>query len=140
MLNFDWYLLYLFIYLFIIGFTYRLHVLTPRSGQQVRESGTSAPSPVFSCASDHSLVIARKVCCLSAKPQVLITLHYTIKVCCNHTAHSQHCLPATVEVRELNLKYDRVNGELNPRPFALAAEFIPLDHQGLTLTGMDFDR
>ena len=31
----------LFIYLFIIGFMYRSHVLTPRSGRQERESGTT---------------------------------------------------------------------------------------------------
>ena len=33
------YLLYLFV-LFFIGFIYRPHVLIPRSGRQVRESGT----------------------------------------------------------------------------------------------------
>ena len=43
---------------------------------------------------------------------------------CNRTAHSQHCLPACVEARELNLKYARATGELNPGPFAPAAECV----------------
>ena len=36
--------------------------------------------------------------------------------------HSQHCLPLSVEVRELNLRYARATGELNPGPFVLATE------------------
>ena len=52
------------------------------------------------------------------------TLHDTITVCCNRPAHSQHCLPAGVETRELNLKYARATGVLNPGPFALAAECV----------------
>ena len=42
------------------------------------------------------------------------TLQYTVTVYFNRTAHSQHCLPAGVEARELNLKYARATGELNP--------------------------
>ena len=49
----------LFSYLFIIGFRYRLHVLTPRSGRHVRETGAQALSRVFSCALDRPFVIER---------------------------------------------------------------------------------
>ena len=52
------------------------------------------------------------------------TLHYTITVCCNRTAHSQRCLPVSVEARELNLKYARATGELISGPFILAVECI----------------
>ena len=83
-----------------------------------------APSRVFSCASDRPFVIERQVCSLSTKPQVSTTLHYMITVCCNRTAHSQHCLPASVEARELNLKYARATRELNSGPFAPAAECV----------------
>ena len=82
-------------------------MLTSRRGRQVRESGAYAPSRVFSCASDHPFVIERQVCSQSTKPQVSTTLHYTITVCCNRTAHIQHCLPASAEARELNLKCDQ---------------------------------
>ena len=59
-----------------------------------------------------------------AKPCVSTTLHYTIIVCRNRIAHSQYCLPARVEARELNLKYARATGELNPGPFAPATESV----------------
>ena len=49
------------------------------------------------------------------------TLYYTITVYCNRTAYS---LPASVETQELNLKYARVTGELNPGSFAPAAECL----------------
>ena len=70
------------------------------------------------------LVFERQVCSLSIKPQVSTTPHYTITVCCNRTAHSQHCLPTSVEVQELTLKYACPTGELDPGPFALADEYI----------------
>ena len=79
--------IYLLINLLLV-FIYRPHVLTPRSGRQIRDSGAYAPSRVFSCASDRLFVIERQVCTLSTKPQVSTTLHYTITVCCNRTAHS----------------------------------------------------
>ena len=47
-----------------------------------------------------------------------------ITICCNRTAHRQHCLPAGVEARELNLKYARATGELNLGPFASAAKCV----------------
>ena len=82
----------------MIGFIYRPHVLTHRSGRQVREFGAQAPSNTsqrsagsrvrclgpfsgFSCASDRPFVIERQVCSLSTKPQVSTTPHYTITVC-----------------------------------------------------------
>ena len=52
------------------------------------------------------------------------TLYYTITVCCNRTAHSQHCLPVSVEARAVNLKYARAIGKLNPEPIAIAAECL----------------
>ena len=45
----------------------------------------------------------------------------TIIVCCNRTAHSQHCLPTGVEVRELNLKCATTTGKLNPGPFCTSS-------------------
>ena len=90
----------------------------------MRESGAEAPSRGFSCASDSPFVIERQVFGLSTKPQVSATLHYTITVCCNRTAHSQNRLPVSVEARELNLKYARATGELNLGPFAPAAECV----------------
>ena len=105
----------LFIYLFIIGFYNRPHMLTHRNDRQVRESGAWAPSRVFSCASDRPFVIEHQVCSLSTKPHVSTTQHYTITVCCNRTGYSQHCLPASVEARELNLKYARATGGIEPR-------------------------
>ena len=113
--------------IFIIGFIYLPHVLTHRIGWQVHEYGTQAPSLVFSCASDRPFVIERQVCSLSTKPQVSTTLHYTITVLCNRTAHSQHCLSASVEVRELNLKYAQATGELNPDPLRTSSRVY--DHQ-----------
>ena len=56
-----------FFYLFIIGFIYRPYMLTPRSGRQVRESGTQAPSQGFSSASDRPFVFERLVCNLSTQ-------------------------------------------------------------------------
>ena len=85
---------------------------------------TFLPSPVFSFASDCPFVIERQVCSPSTKQQVSTTLHYTITVCGNRTAHSQYCLLASVEARELNLKYARATGELNPGSFDLAAECL----------------
>ena len=79
---------------------------------------------MFSCSSDHPFVIERQDCSLSAKPLVSTTLHYTITVCCNRTAHSKCCLPASVEARELNLKYARTTEELNPGSFAPATEYM----------------
>ena len=76
----------------------------------------------FSSVSDHPFVIEGQVCRLSTKPQVSTTLHYKVTVCCNRTVHSQHCLPASVEARELNLNYALATGKLNPGPFAPAAE------------------
>ena len=112
-------------YIFIFGFIYRPHVLIPQSGWQLWQSDTQAPSQVISCDSDRPFVIKkRQVCILSIKSQVSTTLHYTITVCCNRTAHSQHCLPISVEARELNLKYARATGELNPGLFAPAAECV----------------
>ena len=99
-------------------------MLTPRSGEQVRESGAEAPSRIFSCASDRPFVIERQVCRLSTKPHVSTTLRYTITVHSNHTAHCQHCLPASVETRELKLKYARATGKLNPGPIVPAAECL----------------
>ena len=52
------------------------------------------------------------------------TLHYASTVCGCRTAHSQHCFLATVEARELNIKYARPTGKLNTVYFALAAEYI----------------
>ena len=112
-----------FIYLLLV-FIYRPHVRSPRSGRQVRKSGAQTNSRVFRCASDRSYNIERQVCSLSTKPQVSTTLHYTITVCCNRTAHSQHRLPASVLARELNLKYARATGELNPGSFAPAVECV----------------
>ena len=99
-------------------------MLTPRSSRQVSSLVRRPLLGFFICASDRPFVIELQVCSLSSKPQVSTTLHYTITVCCNRTAYSQLCLPASGEVRELNLKYTRVTGELTPRPFALAAECI----------------
>ena len=48
----------------------------------------------------------------------------TITVCCNRTGSSQHCLPASVKARELNLKCVRKIGELNPGPFTPSAECV----------------
>ena len=101
---------FILFYLFIIGFIYRPYVLTHRSGRQIRESGAWTPFRAFSCASDRPFVIEREVCSLSTKPQVSTTLHYTIIVRCQRTAHSQHCLPASADARELNLKYARATG------------------------------
>ena len=114
----------LFIIIIIIGFIYRIHLLTPHSGWQIREFGAYAPSLVFICTLVRPFVIECQVCSPSTKPQVTTTLHYTITVCCNHTAHSQHCLTASVKARELNLKYARVTGKLNPGHFARTAECL----------------
>ena len=84
----------------MIDFIYRLHVLTPRNGRQICESGALTTSRGFS----FWFVIERLVCSLGTKSQVSTTLHYTMTVCCNCTAHSQHSLPVGVEVGELNLK------------------------------------
>ena len=73
-------------FIIIIGFINCPYVSTPRSGQHVRESGTLAPSRIFSCASYRPFVIECKVCSLSKK--MISTLHYTITVCCNRTLHS----------------------------------------------------
>ena len=58
------------------------------------------------------------------KPQMSTTLHYTITVCCNRTAHRQHWLPVSVVSQEQTLKYALAIGELNPRPFASAAKGV----------------
>ena len=105
-----YFLLFIFIVILLFGFIYRPYVPTPWR--------------VFCCASDRPFAIEHQVCSLRIKPQVSTTLHYTVTVCCNHTEHSQHCVPASVEARELNLKYARLTGELNPGPFPLAAECI----------------
>ena len=39
-------------------------------------------------------------------------------------------MPANVDAQELNLKYDLATRELNPGPFAPAAECMTTDHQG----------
>ena len=70
----------------------------------------------FSFASDRPLVIERQVCSLNTNPYVSTALHYTITVCCNRTARSQHCLPASVQTRELHLKYARATGDRTPDP------------------------
>ena len=54
------------------------------------------PFSGFDCASDRPFVIERQVSSLSTKQQMSTTLHYTITVCCNRTAHSQHCLLAII--------------------------------------------
>ena len=82
-------------YLFIIGF------YIPPSSANTSEQ-LVVPSRVWgfgvvSCASDRPFVIKHQFGSLSTKPLVSTTLHYTIIVCCNRTAHSQHCLPASVE-------------------------------------------
>ena len=101
-----------FIYLFIIGFIYRLHVLTSRSGR------------VFSCALGRPFVIERQVCSLSTKPQMWTTLNYTITVCCTRTAYN-HTLPLLAfRCRGPKIKSQICSDDLNPRPFALAAECI----------------
>ena len=112
------YFFYLFIYLFIIGPTCA-NTSERSAGSRVRYLG---PFSGFKLPSDRPFVIERQVCSLSTKPQVSTTLHYTITVCCNRTAHSQHCQSVSVEARELNLKYARATGELNPGTFALAGE------------------
>ena len=97
-------------YLFIIGF----HIPLSRANTSVRSEGSRVwclgPSRVFTCVSDRPFVIERQVCSLNTKPQVSTTLHYTITVCCNRTAYSQHCLPASVEAWELNFfKYVQIS-------------------------------
>ena len=99
-------------------------MLTPQSGRQVRASGIKAPSRVFSSTLNRPFVIERQVCNLSTKSQVSTTLHYRITVCCNRRAHRQHCLPASEDARELNLKYARATGKLNSWPFAPVAECV----------------
>ena len=79
-------------------------------------------SLVFSCASDRSFIIERQVCSLRTKPQVSTTLHYTITVCCNRTTHSQHCLPASVQARELILNSRSGDRGIELGPFAPAAD------------------
>ena len=64
-----------------------------------------------SCASDHLFDIERQDCSLRTTPHVSTTLHYTITVSCNRTTHRHHCLPASVIVQELNLKYARAIGK-----------------------------
>ena len=115
------------IYLFIIGF----YILPSCANISERSAGLQVwyigPFLGFGCASDHPFVIKHQVCSLNTKPQLSTTLHYTIAVSvqpqflCNRTAHSQHCLPASLEAREWNLKYARATGELNP---GLLAECI----------------
>ena len=74
------------------------------------------PFSGFSCASDRPFVIERQVCSPSTKPHVSTILHYTIRVCCNRTVHSQHCLTASVDAPEINVMCDRAIGELIPYP------------------------
>ena len=96
----------------------------PLSRANTSERSTGSPVWYLGLFSGRPFVLERQVCSLSTKSQVLTTLHYTITVCCNRTAHSQHCLPASVETRELNLKFGRAPGELKPGPFAPAAECV----------------
>ena len=116
------------VYLFIYFIYYWIYIPPTCSNTSERSAGSQiwylGPFSGFSCASDRPFVIECQVCSLSTKSQVSITLHYTITVCCNSTAHSQHCLPASEEARELKLKYDRATAKSNPGPFALAAECI----------------
>ena len=115
--------IYFFYYLFIIDFIYCPHVLIPRRGGRFA-SLVLTPFRVFSFASDRPFVIERQLCSLSTKPNVFNYAAYTITVCGNSTAHSQDCLPASVEAKELNLKYALATGELNPGPLAPAAKCI----------------
>ena len=98
-------------------------MLTPQSGRQVREFGTRAPSRVLAAPQIVRLLS-------NAKSQPMYQTagdHYTALYdhsCSNRIAHSQHCLLASVAARELNLKYARATWELNPGPFAPAAESV----------------
>ena len=114
------------VYLFILFIYYWFYIPPTCANTSERSVGSRTiclgPSRVLSCASDRQFLIERQVCRLSTKPHVSTALHYTITVCCNRTAHSQHCLLASVDARELNLKCARATGELNPGLFALAAD------------------
>ena len=98
-------------------------MLKPLRSRQVCKSGALAPSRVLSCASDRPFVFEPQVCSLSTGANYTV-LGLTIIICCNRTAHSQHCLRASVKARELNLKCARATGESNHGPFAPPAECI----------------
>ena len=93
----------------LLVFIHRPHILKRLSGRQRLRSSVCYRTPSLQP---------------STKLQMSTTLHYTITVCWSCTALSQHCLPAIVEARELNLKYARATGKLNPGPFAPAAECV----------------
>ena len=100
----DQVLIIYFIYLFIY---YWIYIPPSRANTSERSAGSRVwylgpfSGRVFSRALDRPFVIERQVCSLSIKRQVSTTLHDTIAVCVQCTAHSQHCLPASVEAREL---------------------------------------
>ena len=52
-----------------------------------------------------------------------VSISVSVSVSYDHSflqpyAHSQHCLPASVEARELNLKCDQATSELNPGTYS----------------------
>ena len=111
--------------LFIIGF------YIPLSCANTSERSAGSPVWCLGLFLSFYLRLRSSVCYrtpgLQPKYQttgVNCTAAYTTTVCCNRTALNPHCLPINVEARELNLKYARATGELNPGPFAPAAECI----------------
>ena len=111
-----------FIYLLLV-FIYRPNTSEQSAGSWAWCLGSSR---IFICFSDCLLVIGCQVCRVSTELPVSTTLHYTIMVCCIHTAHSQHYLPAIVEACEINLKCTQATGELNSGSFTPAAKCITI--------------
>ena len=112
----------------LLVFIYCPHVLTSRRGRQVRESGIQVPSRVFvSCLSDRPFVIECQVCSLSTKPQVSTMLHYTVTVCCNHTAHSQTLLAC--QYKGSRIKSQICSGDLGIEHWTLCTSSRVYNHQ-----------
>ena len=123
---------YLFIYLFYnILFIYFFIVfyIPSTCANTLEQSAYSrvwylSPFSEFQLRLSRPFVTERLVCTPSTKPQLSTTRHNTNTVYCNRTAHSRHCLPASVVARELNLKCVWATGESNPRLFAPADECV----------------